>query len=95
MAFGTLGTRRSGPGASSNSASAWSPVPDLIQFLYRNRSRYLAFPEYPTAVRPMLQTKNAGDAVNGQLEILRRNSGGYFQSRRSLQCKLALAVRHL
>ena len=42
-----------------------------------------------------LATTNTAEAVNGQLEVLRRNAGGWFQSRRSLECKLALAVRQL
>jgi len=35
------------------------------------------------------------EAVNGQLEILRRNSGGYFQSEESLKLKLWLVVSSL
>ena len=35
------------------------------------------------------------EAVNGQLEIMRRNSGGYFQSEESLKLKLGLAVSQL
>ena len=69
--------------------------PTWIRYLRRNRTRYLAFLEYPSAVRPLLRTTNTVEAVNGQLEILRRNSGGYFQSQRSLRCKLALSVRRL
>ena len=40
-------------------------------------------------------TTNAVEAVNGQLEILRRNSGGYFQSEESLKLKLGLIVSGL
>jgi hypothetical protein len=35
------------------------------------------------------------EAVNGQLEIMRRNSGGYFQSEDTLKLKLGLAVSSL
>ena len=66
-----------------------------IAYLRKNRRCLLAFLGYPSRVRASLATTNTAEAVNGQLEILRRNSGGYFQSRRSLQCKLALAVRQL
>ena len=34
-------------------------------------------------------------AINGQLEIMRRNSGGYFHSQDTLKLKLGLAVSSL
>ena len=43
-------------------------------------AHYLAFLDYPDAIRRSLSTTNTVEAVNGQLERLRRNSGGYFQS---------------
>ncbi len=38
---------------------------------------------------------NVVEAVNGQLERLRRNNGGYFQSEDNLHLKLAIAMRSL
>jgi len=35
------------------------------------------------------------EAINGQLEIMRRNSGGYFHSEETLKFKLGLAVSSL
>ena len=66
-----------------------------IGYLRWHRKRLLAFLGHPSRVRASLATTNTAEAVNGQLEGLRRNSGRWFQSKRSLECKLALAVRQL
>jgi len=42
-------------------------------------------------VRRSFSTTNLVEAVNGQLEIMRRNSGGYFQSEDALKLKLGMA----
>ena len=39
---------------------------------------YLAFLSYPEAVRRSLSTTNVVEAIDGQLEITRRNGDGYF-----------------
>ena len=57
--------------------------------------RLLAFVGYPSCVRAFLATTNTSEAVNRQLEVPHRNSGGWFQSKRSLECRLAPAVRRL
>ena len=85
--------------------SAWDPELGARRFeardgtwivYFRRHRRHLpAFLGYPSRVRAPLATTNTAEAVNGQLEVLRRNAGGWFQSRRSLECKLALAVPQL
>jgi len=67
----------------------------FIREIRKKREHYLAFLPYPDALRRSLSTTNVVEAVNGQLEILRRNSGGYFQSKETLQLKLSLAVSQL
>jgi putative transposase len=67
----------------------------FIREIRKKREHYLAFLPYPDALRRSLSTTNVVEAVNGQLEILRRNSGGYFQSTETLQLKLSLAVSQL
>ena len=39
----------------------------------------------------LLSTTNLVEAITGQLEVLRRNSGGYFQSEESMKLKLGLS----
>lgn len=66
--------------------------PTWIAELRKKRPHYLAFIRYPESIRKTFSTTNAVEAVNGQLEIMRRNSGGYFHSQDTLKLKLGLAV---
>src|SRR5499425_1608497 len=69
--------------------------PTWIAELRKKREHYLAFLKYPEYMRKSFSTTNLVEAVNGQLEIMRRNSGGYFHSEDSLKFKLGLAVASL
>ena len=42
-----------------------------------------------------MSTTNAVEAINGQLEIIRRNSGGYFQSEDTVNLKLGITITAL
>jgi transposase-like protein len=66
-----------------------------IAMLRKKRPFYLASLKYLDIIRKSLSTTNVVEAVNGQLEIMRRNSGGYFHSEDTLKFKLGLAVSHL
>ena len=46
-------------------------------------------------MRKSFSTTNVVEAINGQLEIMRRNSGGYFHSEDTLKFKLGLAISSL
>lgn len=69
--------------------------PSFIAEIRKKRDHYLAFLNYPDAIRRSLSTTNLVEAVNGQLEIMRRNAGGYFHSDETLQLKLAMAIDQL
>ena len=49
----------------------------------------------PDYMRKSFSTTNVVEAINGQLEIMRRNSGGYFHSEDTLKFKLGLAISSL
>jgi transposase-like protein len=70
-------------------------APAFVAELRKKRNHYLAFLAYPDPIRRSLSTTNAVEAVNGQLERLRINSGGYFQSEAVLKLKLSGAVTWL
>ena len=72
-----------------------SNAPKFIDDLRRKKSHYLHFLDYPASIRRSFSTTNAVEAVNGQLEIMRRNSGGYFHSESTLALKLGIAVTSL
>lgn len=69
--------------------------PAFVAELRKKRLHYLAFLNYPETFRRSLSTTNVVEAINGQLEIMRRNSGGYFHSESILKLKLGLAVSSL
>jgi transposase-like protein len=69
--------------------------PSFVAELRKKRDHYLAFLKYPESVRRSLSTTNTVEAVNGQLEILRRNSGGYFHSEEALKLKVGMAITSL
>jgi putative transposase len=69
--------------------------PTWIAELRKKREHYLAFLKYPEYMRKSFSTTNVVEAINGQLEIMRRNSGGYFHSEDTLKFKLGLAIASL
>lgn len=69
--------------------------PTWIGELRKKRLHYLAFLKYPEYMRKSFSTTNVVEAVNGQLEIMRRNSGGYFHSEDTLKFKLGMAISSL
>jgi putative transposase len=69
--------------------------PSWIAELRKKREHFLAFLKYPEYMRKSFSTTNVVEAINGQLEIMRRNSGGYFHSDDTLKFKLGLAVSSL
>jgi putative transposase len=70
-------------------------APTFVKELREKRPHYLFFLNYPDGVRRTLSTSNAVEAINKQLEILRRNSGGYFHSEETAKLKLGIAVSSL
>ncbi len=69
--------------------------PNFMAELRKKRPHYLAFLNYPEGIRRSFSTTNIVEAINGQLEIMRRNSGGYFHSEDVLKLKLGLAISSL
>jgi transposase-like protein len=69
--------------------------PAWIAELRKKHEHYLAFLKYPEETRKSFSSTNLVEAINGQLEIMRRNSGGYFHSEDTLKLKLGLAVLSL
>lgn len=70
-------------------------APSFVAELRKKREHYLAFLRYPEALRRSFSTTNAVEAVNGQLEIMRRNNGGYFHGTDNLKAKLGITLHRL
>ena len=69
--------------------------PAFVAELRKKREHYLAFLRYPEALRRSFSTTNTVEAVNGQLEIMRRNNGGYFHGTDNLKAKVGVALDRL
>jgi len=69
--------------------------PSFVSQLRKKRQNYLAFLGYPDGVRRTLSTTNVVEAINGQFEIVRRHSGGYFQSQDTLKLNLGIVITSL
>ena len=69
--------------------------PSWIGELRKKRTHYLSFLKFPESIRRSFSTTNVVEAINGQLEIMRRNSGGYFHSEDTLKFKLGMAISSL
>ena len=90
------GTNRSAPLSFKELCERFhDSYPSFITELRKKRDHYLRFLKYPDAIRRSLSTTNAVEAVNGQLEIIRRNSGGYFQSDDVLKLNLGITITAL
>ena len=70
-------------------------APTFIRAIRKKRSHYLAFLNYPDPVRATFSTTNAVEIVNRQIESARMTSGGYFQSQRLANAKLAITIQRL
>ena len=70
-------------------------APHFISEIRKKRNHYLHFLKYPSAIRRTFSTTNAVEAVNGQLERMRRNNGGYFHSQHILELKLGMTIDFL
>jgi len=70
-------------------------APAFIAELTKKREHYLAFLAYPDGLRRSFSTTNVVEAVNGQLEILRRNNGGYFHGEDNLKARLGMHLERL
>jgi hypothetical protein len=66
--------------------------PTRIAELRKKRTHYLAFLKFPESMRKSFSTTKVVEAINGQLEIMGRNSGGHFHSEDTLKFKLGMAI---
>src|SRR5262249_18819978 len=87
----------SSPITSSRNSAIASPkrIPLGLQSYARNGSTNLAFLKYPEFMRKSFSTTNVVEAINGQLEIMRRISARYFHNQDTLKFKLGLAITSL
>jgi putative transposase len=69
--------------------------PTFINEVHKKRDHYLAFLQYPRSLQRTFSTTNPVETVNNQLERLRINSGGLFQSEDNAKLKLGVVISQL
>ena len=72
-----------------------SHSPSFMREIRKKREPYRAFLNSPDVIRRSLSTTHVVEALNSQLEMMRRNSGGSFHSEEALKLKRGLAVSQL
>ena len=69
--------------------------PGYIKMLIEKKENYLAFMKYPEPVRKHIYTTNIVENLNSRIETLRINAGGYFQSIKTAEVALYVAIDRL
>jgi putative transposase len=67
----------------------------FIKEVRKKQQHYLAFLKYPRSIQPTFSTTNPVETVNNQLERLRCNAGGLFQSEHNAKLKLGVVIQQL
>jgi transposase-like protein len=55
---------------------------------------YTASLHYPEEIQKHIKSTNAVEGINNDIEIYKRNSGGYFHSQRDLMVKMRIMINH-
>lgn len=69
--------------------------PAYIKTLLNKKEQYFAFMKYPEPIRKHIYTTNAVENLNSRLEVLRINSGGYFQSIKTADVAIYVTVERM
>jgi len=69
--------------------------PYFAERLRRVAEHYVAFTRFPMEVRSRVKSTNASENLHKELERIRINTGGYFQSREVLYAKWQIYLRRL
>jgi len=55
---------------------------------------YTASLHYPEEIQKHIKSTNTVEGINNDIEIYKRNSGGYFHSQRDLMVKMRIMINH-
>jgi putative transposase len=66
-----------------------------VEHLEKRTANYLTFIKFPAPTHPHLRSTNLPEAINNQIENLRRNAGGHFHSQREALIKMKLLTTQL
>ncbi|MFN3739536.1 MAG: IS256 family transposase [Thermodesulfovibrionales bacterium] len=69
--------------------------PAYIKSLLEKKEQYFNYLKYPEAVRKHLYTTNIVENINSRIELVRQNTGGYFQSVRTAEVSIYVTVSRI
>ncbi|HOL58019.1 MAG TPA: IS256 family transposase [Spirochaetota bacterium] len=69
--------------------------PTFINYLLKKKEKYFTFIKYPEEIRKHIYTTNIIENLHSRLEVMRVNSGGYFQSTKTAQVSIYVLLTRL
>ena len=69
--------------------------PSFINYILGKKEHYFNFIKYPEAIRKHIYTTNIAENLHSRLEVIRINSGGYFQSTKTAEVSIYIVAEKL
>ena len=69
--------------------------PAYIKGLLNKKDNYFNYKKYPEAVRKYIYTTNVVENINSRIELIRANTGGYFQSIKTAEVAIYVTVSRI
>jgi len=66
--------------------------PSYIKGLLNKKEKYFNYKKYPEQVRKYIYTTNVVENINSRIELIRANTGGYFQSIKTAEVAIYVTV---
>ena len=63
--------------------------------LTKDKEKYIEFVRFPKQIRTRIKSNNASENIHSEIEKIRLNTGGYFQSERILYAKVGIFIKRL
>jgi len=72
-----------------------NPYPAYIKSLITKKEKYFQYLKYPEGVKKHIYTTNVVENINSRLELVRTNTGGYFQSMRTAEVAIYVTLSRI
>ena len=69
--------------------------PGYIKGLLNKKEKYFNYKKYPEVVRKYIYTTNVVENINSRIELIRTNTGGYFQSIKTAEVAIYVTVSRI
>jgi len=69
--------------------------PAYIKGLLNKKENYFNYKKYPESIRKYIYTTNVVENINSRIELIRANTGGYFQSIKTAEVAIYVTVSRI